>query len=416
MHDPAATHKPMRQDDKKNHVFVARQPIYDIELEVYGYELLYRGSGGQAGAQVEDADLATSQVMLNTYMEIGLERLVGLRKAFINIPRSFIDGSLDIPLSKRQVVLEVLEDVAPDAEVIAGLEELAKRGFALALDDFIYHESLEPLIELADLIKLDIQQVNRDELQHIVRKLKKRGVRLLAEKIETQEEFQFCKGLGFDYFQGYFLARPSLISKKKLPNNKLVNLQLLGRLQEPDVSFEELGELVSKDPSLSIKLLNYINSPVFGLAKPVSSIYRALELLGLNTLKRWVAVLVLFGLSDKPSEVFRTALIRAKLCESIAERLNRPNADEYFVLGLFSLLDVLLDNTMEEVLGLVKLPGNLAAALLAFEGEEGEVLAMVLAYEQADWEAVASLGLAEDVLTGHYLDALQWAEEAMVDI
>ncbi len=416
MHDPAATHKPMRQDDKKNHVFVARQPIYDIELEVYGYELLYRGSGGQAGAQVEDADLATSQVMLNTYMEIGLERLVGLRKAFINIPRSFIDGSLDIPLSKRQVVLEVLEDVAPDAEVIAGLEELAKRGFTLALDDFIYHESLEPLIELADLIKLDIQQVNRDELQHIVRKLKKRGVRLLAEKIETQEEFQFCKGLGFDYFQGYFLARPSLISKKKLPNNKLVNLQLLGRLQEPDVSFEELGELVSKDPSLSIKLLNYINSPVFGLAKPVSSIYRALELLGLNTLKRWVAVLVLFGLSDKPSEVFRTALIRAKLCESIAERLNRPNADEYFVLGLFSLLDVLLDNTMEEVLGLVKLPGNLAAALLAFEGEEGEVLAMVLAYEQADWEAVASLGLAEDVLTGHYLDALQWAEEAMVDI
>ncbi len=406
----------MSHDSQKSHVFVARQPIYDIELEVYGYELLYRGSGGQAGAQVEDADLATSQVMLNTYMEIGLERLVGLRKAFINIPRSFIDGSLDIPLSRHQVVLEVLEDVAPDAEVIAGLEKLAKRGFTLALDDFVYRVGLEPLIELVDLVKVDIQQVSRDELQHIVSKLKGRRMRLLAEKIETQEEFDFCKALGFDYFQGYFLARPSVISKKKLPNNKLVNLQLLGRLQEPDVSFEELGELVSKDPSLSIKLLNYINSPVFGLAKPVSSIHRALELLGLNTLKRWVAVLVLFGLSDKPSEVFRTALIRAKLCESIAERLKRPNADEYFVLGLFSLLDVLLDNTMEEVLGLVKLPDNLASALLAFEGDEGEVLAMVLAYEQADWDALAGFALTEDVLTGHYLDALQWAEEAMVDI
>ncbi len=407
----------MSQDNLPSHVFVGRQPIYHANLDVYGYELLYRGRGDAPRAEIDNANLATSQVILNSYLEIGLDKLVGSRKAFINITRDFIDGSLALPLRAEQVVLEVLEDIAPDPEVIAGLEHLVQKGFKLALDDFVYHRALEPLIHLADLIKIDIQQMSRDALQQTTHQLKRRGIRLLAEKIETREEFEFCESLGFDYYQGYFLARPTNVGKKTLPGNKLVILQLLGRLQDPDVEFDDLRDLVSKDPSLSIKLLNYINSPVFGLSKPVASIHRALELLGLSTLKRWVTMLAIFGLGDKPSEVLRTAMVRAKLCELIAASLNYPNSDEFFVLGLFSLLDALLDMQLEEVLRIMHLSPDLTAALLSHEGVEGQVLAAVLAYEAADWNKVMSLvELSEAVLSQHYVTALAWAEESMVDV
>jgi EAL and modified HD-GYP domain-containing signal transduction protein len=392
-------------------VFVGRQPIYDRQLDVFAYELLFRsGEVNQAG--VLDGDQATSQVILNTFMEIGLETIVGTKQAFINLTRDFILRDYSDVFPAGRVVMEVLEDVAVDAQLIEAVRGLSTQGYTIALDDFIYHESLHELVAVADIIKVDIMALDRAALQEHVTLLRDYDVKLLAEKVETQDDFKYCKDLGFDFFQGYFFCKPEIIKGQRVPANRLVILQLLAKLQDPEADFQELESIIGRDVSLSYKLLRVINSAFYSLPRKIESLRQALLMLGTKFIASWVSIFILAGIDDKPHELMITAIVRAKMCELLALALRQRNKEAFFTVGLFSALDALMDSPMQEVLASLPLSDEITAALLAHEGLLGDALRCVLAYERGEWDQVTCLDLDRVAITDAYLGAITWAAEA----
>ncbi len=388
-------------------VFIGRQPIYDKNLKVMAYELLFRSGEGNHAA-IRDGDQATSEVILNTFTEFGLDRIVGEHLAFINLTRGFLLGEHPLPVVHERVVLEILEDTVIDADIIAAVHRLARDGFAIALDDFIYHPDLQPLVDVADYIKLDVLNMDRETVREHVALLRRQPVKLLAEKVETQDDFAFCKELGFDYFQGYFFCKPNIIKGRRTPNNQLSMLRLLSKLNEPDISLDELEALIVQDVALTYRLLRYINSAHTSLNRNVDSIRKALVMLGLNTVRSLASLVALSRVDDKPSELMTMSLVRARMCEQVARRLGEKDSERYFTVGLFSVLDALLDMPMEEVLTSLPLADTLKDALLHHAGKPGEVLRCVTAYDQGLWSEVDSL-LDAATLRDIYLESIGWA-------
>jgi EAL and modified HD-GYP domain-containing signal transduction protein len=393
-------------------IFIGRQPIFTADMDVYGYELLYRGSQMNSAGRI-DGDIATTKVVLNAFLEIGLENLVGGKLAFINVTRTFIEGHIPIPFPKQQVVIEVLEDIPPEPEVLKALRELSRQGYGIALDDFVYEQKLDALIKIANIIKIDVQVTKGEDLEQHAKTLRRAGVQLLAEKVETQEEFENCRRLGFSLFQGYFLSRPAVIEGQKLPSNKIAVLQLLAKLQDPNVEIEELDELVKRDATLSYKVLKYVNSPALSLGKEVTSLQQAIMMLGLLSLKRWVMLIVLAGLSEKSDELIRIAMVRAKMCELLAQATGADNLEDYFAAGLFSTLDAMLDRPIQQILQSLPLSQPVRAALLEHKGEVGNALNCAIAYEEARWQDVGFKNFDAAQLRDKYLEATQWADIAM---
>lgn len=390
-------------------VFIGRQPIYDKKLRVMAYELLFRDSESNR-ASFHDGDQATSAVILNTFTEFGLERIVGQHLAFINLTRGFLLGEYPLPLSSERVVLEILEDIHVDDEIIAAVRGLAKNGFAIALDDFIYHPDLQPLVDVADYIKLDVLDMDRQTIREHVALLRRQPLKLLAEKVETQDDFAFCQELGFDYFQGYFFCKPNIIKGHRTPTNQLAMLRLLSKLNNPDIPLEELEALIIQDVALTYRLLRYINSAQFATNRNIDSVRKALLMLGLKTLRSLASLVVMSRVDDKPSELVTTALVRARLCEQLAKHLGETQLDRYFTAGLFSILDALLDLSMDDILDALPLANEIKAALLHHEGELGRVLHCAVAYEQGDWSEV-DCTLDAGRLREIYLEAIGWADE-----
>ncbi|MEW5756648.1 MAG: HDOD domain-containing protein [Pseudomonadota bacterium] len=391
-------------------VFIGRQPIYDHRLNVYAYELLYRDGASQS-AKIADQARATSQVVLNSLMEIGLEQLIGEHLAFINFDEKGLLSTLPNQLPKDKVVLEVLEHVPVTPSVLAALKALTTAGYTVALDDFIYHERLQPMVTYASIIKIDIQQLDRAAVSGHVARLKRPGVKLLAEKVETQEDVEYCRKLGFDYYQGYFLSRPHIVRGKGMPSNRLSILRLLSRLQDPEITLDELTALVSQDVTLSYRLLRYINSANFALSRKVESIQNAIMMLGLNHVKQLVSLVAMTQLDGKPPELIRIALVRAKMCETLARSAACADSSRSFTVGLFSTLPNLLEQPMNEILPHLPLVQDITLALLKQAGEPGKVLKCVLAYEKCDWNQVAYAGLKNSVIRACYLESVLWAEE-----
>ncbi len=400
-----------RNPDTVQDIYIGRQPIFDRKLEVYAYELLFRGGDGNQ-ANIVDGDQATSRVIANTFIEMGLENIVGERLAFLNLTRSYLTADWPLSFPRDRVVLEILEDIQPDEEVMRAVRRLREAGFTLALDDFLYHESLTPLIEHADIIKIDIMPLSRESLAEHVKRLRPYPLKLLAEKIETQEEFDRCRELGFDYFQGYFLSRPKIIQGREIPPNALATLRLLGRLQDPEVAAEELDQLISQDVGLSYKLLRYINSAFFSLPKKIESIRQAVVYLGNQAIKNWATLLVFAGMEDKPHELMTMAMLRAKMCELLAVAAGRDRPDVFFTVGLFSALEPLVDAPLETALDTLPFTDDIRSALLEHKGPYGECLECVLAYEAARWDQVRCRGLSTSRITQAYIDAAHWADEA----
>ena len=394
-----------------DNIFVGRQPIFDRESNLYAYELLFR-DGSQNSAGVLDGDQATSQVIINVFLEIGLERIVGPHRAFINFTRRFFVERESLPLPVDRVVLEVLEDVPPDAEVLAGLRAYVRDGYLVALDDFVFDESLRPLIELAHIIKIDLMALSRGELEEHVRLLRAYDVKLLAEKVETEEEFEYCKQLGFDYFQGYFLSRPNIVQGTQLPPNRLGLLQLLAKLQDPATEVSDLEEIISHDVTLSYKLLRYLNSAFFALPREVESLRAAVIYLGTQTIQQWASLLLLARLDERPCELMSQSLQRAKMCETLAKLAGRPRADSYFTVGLFSLLDALMRVPIQEIVEALHLTSEVRDALLRFEGPYGGALASVIAYEQGYYQDAQFLDLTPAQMTEAFLEAVGWESQA----
>jgi EAL and modified HD-GYP domain-containing signal transduction protein len=390
-------------------IFIGRQPIFDRDLQVYGYELLFRDSQVDAAAIV-DGDQATAQTLVNGIMDFGLEQLVGDRLAFVNLTRNFLLDQERLPAMQKRLVLEVLEDIRPDPEILTALRQLAGRGYTIALDDFTYREELLPLVDSARILKLELPQIGIDALPRHVQRLRPYGLRLLAEKVETHEEFELCKSLGIDYFQGYFLSKPVTLARKRLPANKLAVLQILARVQDPNANMGDLEKLISTDVSLSYRILRFVNSVQFATSKPIDNVRRAIVMTGFSQIRTWVSLIMLSKLDDKPPELIRIALVRSRLCELFSRRLALAAPETHATAGLFSTLDALLDQPLEEILSSLPLNAEIASALIEGRGRIGEVLKCVLACERGDWDAASQLGLEEHVLSRTYLEAIAWAE------
>lgn len=391
-------------------VFIGRQPIYDRELRVIGYELLYRGGEGNRAGEI-DGDRATSQVLVNAFLEIGLERLVGDRLAFINLTRAFLTAFPELGLPRERVVLEVLEDIEVDEEVVAAVRGLSRKGYRIALDDFIFHERLRPLVDLADIIKIDVLALSAEALAEHVARLRHPRRRLLAEKVEDQAMFRRCRELGFDYFQGYFFCRPEVVKGRRPPPNRMAVLRLLAELQDPRTTAERLEALVGADAALGYRLVRLVNSPWFGLRTRVDSLRRAIVVLGTRQLRALASVLAMARIEGKPSELMTLALVRARMCELLAARSGRADPQAAFTAGLFSVLDALLDQPMDELLEELPLADEVAAALARREGPVGAILDCVLRYEHAEWERACCPGLRPEAVRDAYLEALDWARE-----
>ncbi|MEO0652676.1 MAG: HDOD domain-containing protein, partial [Planctomycetota bacterium] len=369
-----------------NPLFLARQPIFNRRMEVEAYELLFR-AGKEGAARFDDADRATSDVLVNACIELGLERVVGDRPAYINLTPSFLAGRVSLPVGPEQIVLEVLEDTIVNSEILAGVERLKREGYRIALDDFDPTGPTKPLLPMADIVKVDCREHGVEHLQRLAKSLARPGLLLLAEKVETHDELELCRDAGFELFQGYFLSRPTVLEGRKLSSSRAQLLRILGALHAEDASIDLIQDTVSADVSLSYRLLRYINSATFGLSRELNSVREAVMYLGLTRVRNLVTLFLLASVDSKPEELIRTAMLRGRMCEVVAREAGRDAPDSYFTVGMFSCLDALLDVAMRELIDQLPLADAVCSALTERDGEFGEVLSSVLCYEVGEFES-----------------------------
>ncbi len=362
---------------------VGRQAIFDRELEVFAYELLYRDAGGRCS--FTDGDMASSLTVLNAFMEIGLDRITGPYKAFINLTRPFFVDMPPIPFSRDRVVLEILEDVNVDEELLLGISSMAGHGFELAMDDYNFQPHLQPILPLVSYIKVEIQPGGMEELTRRMPELRATGARLLAEKVETAEQFEQLKALGFDYFQGYFFARPSIVRTDRVEEDSAMVVRLLARLNDPNVPMQEVIDLVSRDPGLSFKVLRYVNSAGIGLRSKVESIQRAVVLMGLSRIRAWATLFAMAGLGNRPLEILNVGLLRANLCERLCRLCRSGTPETAYTVGLLSVMDLMLSQPLAGLMDQLPLSDQVKRAIVAHEGGYGQLLEAAVTLERNEW-------------------------------
>ena len=371
-------------------IFVGRQPILDVNENLYGYELLYRDGKENAFPNI-NSDAATIELLINTFVSIGSDEIVGKSLSFINFTGKLLTEDIFDSLDPTRVVIEILEDVAITPSLLTRLRELKEKGFRMALDDFILQEQYRvhsQIFELIDYIKVDFMETNEEERAGIVQFLKKySNIVLLAEKVETKEDFQKAKASGYTLFQGYFFAQPEVISGFEIPPKPILHLRIIDLLNEENPDIEEVAALIKQDISLSYKLLRVINSSGIGIVRKVSSIQQAIVLLGLKEMKKWMHVFTLRELGDgelggRTGALINYSLTRAKMCEQLAK--GKHNADEYFLAGLFSLMDVILKRDWQDILELIPLSDNVENTLMGIETTITPYLELVEAIERFD--------------------------------
>lgn len=403
----------MAQSINPTSVVIARQPIFDRQYQLYGYELLFRGAGHHSKADFGNfsADVATSRVINYAFLELGIDRVIGENIAFINLTRSFILNDEPIPASQNKVVLEVLEDIEVDDELLQGIRKLKQQGYQIALDDFVYHESLRPLIELASIVKVDVLMLDDETLREHVTELRQYDIKLLAEKVETLTNYELCYELGFDYFQGFFFCRPDIIEDSPIPDNQFVLLQIIQKLQESDVEFKEIDELISKDAGLSYKLLRLLNSAALSLPRKINSIREGLVILGLKAIKTWTTLIVMSEIDYKPKELLDYSLIRAKMCESLSAAYD-CSAESGFMVGLFSTIDAMLNRPMADIIDPLPMSDATKQALKHHGGDLGALLHDVVRYEQGQWADISEQHASLEVFSEQYIQAVEWTMKA----
>jgi c-di-GMP phosphodiesterase len=388
-------------------IFVARQPIFNRRLEVAGYELLFRG-GKVSEALVASPEGATAAVVLNSFTEIGLERIVGSRTAWVNVTREFVLSGFAQTMPADLVMLEILEHQLLDDQLIAAVVQLKRQGYRFALDDFEYSTSADPVLPLVDVVKLDILALGRENLSREIARLKPYGVTVLAEKVETHADHIFCAEAGCDLFQGFFFCKPQLVRGRRVAPSRLPLLQLVAAMHDPAIELSQLDQLIARDLTLSYRLLRYINSSYFGLVSQVRSIRQALALLGVENLKRWATLSVFASIDDKPPELTVTALVRGRFCERAGASIASTSPGELFTLGLFSVIDALMDAPIEEVLAQIPFPGDMRDALITRRGQTGRLLDCVTAFEAGDFDRGQAIVPHAGEL---YVEALAWAND-----
>lgn len=392
-------------------ILIGRQPIYNGQLGVCAYELVLRGRG--MGAVSGDNNADSAQIVLNAFMEIGVERLVGDHKAAVPAPMGLLLQAAELPFDPQRVLLDVPARVAAQAAIRPVLEDLSGRGFSLILRTDAKAMENKAMLALADIIKIDTQSMEPVGLAELMEGLIPLGKPLLADRVRDLRAFEFYLKFGFDFFQGHFLSHPRYIKGEGLATNRLSVLRFLGALHNSDTHSRELESIVGQDAALSYKLLKLTNSAFFGLPRKVVSIGQALALLGRKRLAMWGAVLALSMLDDRPNELMGIALTRAKMCERLAEKAGYQPIECYFAGGLFSALDLLMQRPLAELLEPLPLSALIKNALLDNAGSLGEALRCARAYETSQWDEVKFAGLDMEACTEAYVDALKWSDEVL---
>lgn len=395
---------------------VARQPIYDSKLHILAHELLYRASAGHDAAIIKDARAASLSVIMNACLEIGLDHLVGAKPAYVNFPKELLVGDepLPLPLPPERIVVEVLEDVSADREVMNSIATLRRHGHLVALDDFSFEHSDAALLNLADIVKIDVMNLDSNQLEQTCKALQPRNLLLIAEKIETLAQFEHCRRLGFRGFQGFFLRRPETFASKRVPTNRMAILQIMASLQDPQVSISDLESLVGCDTATSYRILRCINSSYYNLPRPINSLREAIVILGLDQLRRLCALVMLAGFDDRPGQLLIDAMILARMCELLAQHAGVRDSSPYFITGLFSVLDALVAQPLADALSELPLAASITRALLQGEGDLGAALACARHYTLGDWDNVQFKELSIQQIRSTYVQALRWAEESRV--
>jgi c-di-GMP phosphodiesterase len=390
---------------------IGRQQILDQNLNIYGYELLFRGKDFDLTNKTE-ATQATNQIITDSILELGLNNLVGTHKAFINFTAQNLLEKTPLSLPKDRVVIEVLENVAVDLRIISNLREFSQQGYTIALDDFIFSDEWQPLVEFVDIIKLDVLAMGEEKTRSAIKKLKQYDLKLLAEKVETHEEFRYLLELGCDYFQGFFFNKPNTVPGRRLGVNQMAAIRLLTIINDPDVETEKLAKTISMDVTLSYKLLHYINSAFFSLPSKIGSIQHALSYLGLREVKRWSNILTLASLSNKSVAVLQNSLIRGKMCEELGGLLGEKS-EQFFLIGILSSLDSILDIPLEEALEQLPLANEIKTAILHKQGLTGEALECVMNYEIWNITGMKFRNMETEIISEAYYKSIAWAKDVL---
>lgn len=393
--------------------YVARQPIFDRDEKVFGYELLFRDDMENVFHEV-DPDMA-SRSTLDSSLLVGLDVLCDGRRAFLNCTRDTLIGGLVTLLPSHSTVIEVLESVPVDAGVVNACQRLKEAGYLIALDDFVSDDPREPLAEMADILKVDLKLTTTEQRAALIKKYGPWRCRMLAEKVENQAEFVAAKEQGFVYFQGYFLRRPEMMTTHDVPANSLNYIRMLQAVSRADLDVPELERLIKTEASICYRLLRYMNSAKFGFKSEIHSVRHALAILGDREVRRWVRLIATVGAAqNKSSDLVLCALVRARFGELLAP-LVRHGESDLFLLGLLSMLEVILEMPMPQILEKIPLDAETKAVLRGEPSVLRPIYQLMLAHESGEWEASRSicdsLHIDADTVAASYWQAQQWARD-----
>ena len=403
-------------------VFVARQPIFSRQNNVYGYELLFR-SGLDKALSADNPDRAAAKIINDSTLVLTIAAITGGKVAFVNVTRGIlVNDYITTFLPKGLTAVEIPAAIELDSETLPACAKLKDCGYLLVLNDFVYREQSAALMGLADIVKVDFLSTPPQERRQVLSRFQGTDVRFLAANLETHEAYKEAVDLGYSYFQGYFCSKPVIVSARDVPGYKLNYLRMLKEIEAPDIDFPRVESAIKHDMALAFKLLRYINSAYFGVTNKVSSILHAMLLLGPQEFKRWASLVVLASMgNDKPDELVVQALIRARFCELLAPSFGmKDRAQELFLLGMFSLLDAVLGRPLEKTLQDLPLDAEIKGALLGAPNRPHAVLDYVVTYERGDWDKLLKItraaGLDDSGIHMLYQDAVQWAERNFEEI
>lgn len=394
--------------------YIARQPIFTSRRKLFAYELLYRGYKDYTIADV-DGNKATTSLLSSVFLTEGISVISGARPCFINFTEDLLLRKIPYSFPKNQVVVEILEDVKPTKKVVEAIRDLKKSGYTIALDDFVYEKKLEPLISLADIIKIDVRLTPLDSIMKILRYLSRFDIKLLAEKVETKEELEKALKLGFHYFQGYFFSKPEKMLVKEIAVTKVALFALLAEIAKRETTLERLHSIISKDLSISYKLLRFLNSAYFYRLEKVKSVKHAIAYLGEKELRRFLLLVTVSKLSmEKPAELVRLSLVRAKFCELLAQKSMLSEYDlEIFMVGMFSFMDTMLDTEMYAIMDKLPVSDMVKDALVHGRGMFAPFLDAIVAYERRQdnqfLEIIEELNIDSTIVPDIYMRAVKYS-------
>lgn len=385
---------------------INRQPIFGSKINVVAYEVRTGPIAGTAPAPPPGADTGA----LSIFTESFLEDVVGMNDCFLSLPSEAMAEVAWSELPKSRVVLSLFENLAPSESEVQQCLELLKKGYRVVVPESLPGDTLSLIGKQAQAIEVNAVGYNPEDLEKRVQELRALQSKLVATNVDTYDDLEFCRGLGFDFFKGRFISRAASPGKE-VPVNRIALMRVLAKLQEPDIPMTDLEKLISQDVSLSFKLLRYANSAAVSLPRKVSSVGHAARMLGLDMLRNWTRILLMSAVEDKPRELMVIALVRARMCERLSESLNSAEKESFFSGGLLSVLDALLDCPMEKALSELPLSDEVKMALTNQAGQIGQALRCTLAYERADWDNVQFYGLPPLPIRDIYIDSIAWAQQ-----